>query len=93
MTLIAGQRIVAVAANLIMIVVGSALLVTIKAVERGRAACGVTERTGNVVVSLERERVTERRRRPRRRVVTLFAVLWETQSDVIGSSWKVIGVT
>ena len=92
-TLIAGRRVVAVAANLVMDVVRFDLVVTVQAVERARGACRVTECAGNVVVSLEWERVLERRRRPRSCVVTLLAVLREVHSHVIGTEQKVVGMT
>ena len=91
-TLIAGQRVVAVAASPIVFVVGIGFIMTVKAIEHGRGTSRVTEGAGSIMISLERERMLERRLSPSRCAVALLAVLGKAQSYVIWPARKVIGV-
>ena len=91
-TLITSQRVVAVATSPFVFVGKIVFVVAVEAIEHGRDACRVTEGTVNVVVSHERERMLERRRRPRRRAVALLAVLRKAQSYVIWPARKVVGM-
>jgi len=93
MTLVAGQRVVAVTVHVIVMVICFALFMTVQAVESGRGTCGVTFRTGDIVISLKRERVLERRRCPRYGVMALLAVVRKTQSGVVRPERVIIRVT
>jgi hypothetical protein len=59
------------------------LFVTVQAVKRACAACGVALRTVNIVGSLKCEGVLEKHRRPGGRGVALFAVSGKAQGGVV----------
>lgn len=93
MTPVAGQRVIAVTVFVIVFVVSICLCMAIQAVESGCCTCRVTLRAGDVVISLERERMLERRWCPSRSVMALLTVGWKAQSRVVRSERVIIRVT
>ena len=92
MTLEASQRIVAVAANILMLVVRLTLVVAARTqtAKRARTARSMAKVAGDVVFSGQRECVLEGCGPPRSRIVASLAVLGEVQSHVVGPARVIV---